>query len=69
MGLINIQDRHPSEFNPRSDRALLREITKHPITTPQNLQASNNMLNVNIHGSTGQVWHVWKGCQEKASSL
>jgi len=33
-----------------------------------NNYTSVNMLNVKVHGSA-KVWHVWKGCQKKASSL
>jgi len=34
------------------DHAMLREIAKHPRTTPKTLQASVNMLNVKVHDST-----------------
>jgi len=43
---------HPSKFTPRSDRVMVREIADSPRTTPQTLQASVNMLNHKVHGST-----------------
>ena len=41
----------PSNFTPRSDHAMLREIAKNPGVTSQTLQASVSMLNVKVHDS------------------
>jgi len=38
--------------NSHQGQTMLREIVKHPRSTPQTLQASVPMLNVKVHGST-----------------